>query len=90
MKRLLFVISISLPFPAAGEAGDEKLVMAHYMTDMVPRTRGKLIRWIDPELADPRGSTAALGGIHQARSGEHRSELQSRAYLVCRPQPDKK
>ena len=66
MKRLLFVISISLPFPAAGEAGDEKLVMAHYMTDMVPRTRGKLIRWIDPELADPRGSTAALGGIHQA------------------------
>ena len=66
MKRLLFVISISLAFPIAGEAGDEKLVMAHYMTDMVPRTRGKLIRWIDPELADPRGSTAALGGLHQA------------------------
>ena len=66
MKRLLFVISISLAFPVAAEGGDEKLVMAHYMTDMVPRTRGKLSRWIDPELADPRGSTAALGGLHQA------------------------
>ena len=36
------------------------------MTDMVPRTdRGRLVRWIDPELADPKGSTAAIGGIHQ-------------------------
>ena len=43
----------------------EKLVIAHYMTDMVPRTDRPLARWINPELADPQGSTAALGGIHQ-------------------------
>ena len=43
-----------------------KLVIAHYMTDMVPWTaRGRLNRWIDPELADPEGSTAAIGGINQ-------------------------
>ena len=65
MKRLIFAVSISLALAAAGEASADKLVMAHYMTDMVPRTKGKLVRWIDPELADPRGSTAALGGLHQ-------------------------
>lgn len=43
----------------------EKLVIAHYMTDMVPRTDRPLSRWINPELADPNGSTATLGGIHQ-------------------------
>ena len=33
--------------------------------DMVPQTNLPLNRWIDPELADPNGSTAALGGISQ-------------------------
>ena len=31
--------------------------------DMVPQTNLPLNRWINPELADPHGSTAALGGI---------------------------
>ena len=44
---------------------DEKLVIAHYMTDMVPQTSLRLNRWIDPELADPNGSTAALGGLNE-------------------------
>lgn len=47
------------------EAQSKKLVLAHYMTDMVPQTNQRLIRWIDPELADPQGSTAVLGGLHQ-------------------------
>ena len=42
-----------------------KLVIAHYMTDMVPQTDRPLNRWIDPELEDPKGSTAALGGLYQ-------------------------
>ena len=46
-------------------ADDEKLVIAHYMTDMVPQTNVPLNRWIDPELEDPNGSTAALGGLSQ-------------------------
>ena len=65
MKRILFLVPLLLVLPAKGKSDDQKLVLAHYMTDMVPRTRGRLIRWIDPELADPRGSTAALGGLHQ-------------------------
>ncbi|MEP4077193.1 hypothetical protein [Haloferula sp.] len=49
-----------------GPAGavEEKLVIAHYMTDIIAR-EGKLNRWVDPELADPQGSTAAVGGLHQ-------------------------
>ncbi len=49
----------------AAVAAERKLVIAHYMTDMVPVTSKPLNRWIDPELADPKGSTAALGGLHQ-------------------------
>ena len=44
-------------------AEQNRLVIAHYMTDMVPQTSQPLNRWINPELADPNGSTAALGGI---------------------------
>ena len=40
-------------------------MIAHYMTDMVPQTNRPLNRWIDPELANPSGSTAELGGLHQ-------------------------
>ena len=65
MKMFFCLILGFLAVPDMGRADDQKLVFAHYMTDMVPRTRHKLIRWIDPELADPGGSTAALGGLHQ-------------------------
>ncbi len=43
----------------------EKLVVAHYMTDMLPQTERPLNRWIDPELSDPNGSTAAVNGLQQ-------------------------
>lgn len=57
------VLFLSLS-PFWGEAEErERLVIAHYMTDMVPRTDRALSRWIDPELADPEGSTAAIGGL---------------------------
>ncbi len=65
MKRFYCLVLGVLALPGMGRADDQKLVLAHYMTDMVPRTRQKLIRWIDPELAEPGGSTAALGGLHQ-------------------------
>ena len=56
---------ILLALSSTAAAADEKLVIAHYMTDMVPQTDRPLVRWIDPQLADPQGSTAALGGISQ-------------------------
>ena len=59
-----FCVLCLLPISVA-TGQSEKLVLAHYMTDMVPQTNQRLIRWIDPELADPQGSTAALGGLHQ-------------------------
>jgi hypothetical protein len=62
--RISYLLSV---FLAAGSvvAQTPKLVIAHYMTDMVPRTEYPLNRWINPELADPHGSTAAIGGISQ-------------------------
>ncbi|NQT14806.1 MAG: hypothetical protein HQ582_18780 [Planctomycetes bacterium] len=66
MRGLFCLILVPLMLPGTSEAEDEKLVLAHYMTDMVPRTDRPLNRWIDPELADPQGSTAALGGLNQA------------------------
>lgn len=65
MCRVVRTVALSFLLALPGTAGGEKLVLAHYMTDMVPRTDRPLIRWIDPELADPMGSTAALGGLHQ-------------------------
>ena len=65
MKLFYCLVLGILALADTARADEGKLVMAHYMTDMVPRTRQKLIRWIDPELADPGGSTAALGGLHQ-------------------------
>jgi hypothetical protein len=65
MKRLVCLVLVSLLLPGELSAGDEKLVIAHYMTDMVPETNRAPIRWVDPELADPNGSTAAVGGLHQ-------------------------
>jgi len=64
---LIFLLVCLFPIVGSGFgfAQDEKLVIAHYMTDMVPQTNRPLNRWIDPELADPEGSTAALGGLHQ-------------------------
>ena len=66
--KLLGFVAFLLAHLAFNEfvpAEDGKLVIAHYMTDMVPQTSHPLNRWIDPELADPSGSTAALGGISQ-------------------------
>ncbi len=60
MSRPFCLILVSLVLSGTSEAEDEKLVLAHYMTDMAPRTDRPLDRWIDPELADPNGSTAAL------------------------------
>ncbi len=65
MSRLFRFIALLLLLVSPSAANAEKLVLAHYMTDMVPRTDRPLVRWIDPELADPTGSTAALGGLHQ-------------------------
>ncbi len=67
LRLLIILFSGVVPLLAAPGASftKEKLVIAHYMTDMVPQTNRKLIRWIDPELADPNGSTAAMGGIQQ-------------------------
>ena len=67
MKRLPCLLMACLALPAVLSADDEKLVIAHYMTDMVPQTNRTPIRWVDPELADPRGSTAAVGGLHQTK-----------------------
>ena len=67
MIRLICLMPAVLMVPATPLAGQEKLVLAHYMTDMVPQTNRRLIRWIDPELADAKGSTAALGGLHQTQ-----------------------
>ena len=67
MIRLICLVTAALMVPATPLAGQEKLVLAHYMTDMVPETRRRPIRWVDPELADPNGSTAAVGGLHQTK-----------------------
>ncbi|MEO1996940.1 MAG: hypothetical protein ABGZ17_16865, partial [Planctomycetaceae bacterium] len=66
-RSLCLLLMILLPISVA-EGQSEKLVLAHYMTDMVPQTNRRLIRWIDPELANPLGSTSALGGLHQTVS----------------------
>jgi len=58
-------LAVHLLFSGLVSAEDRKLVIAHYMTDMIPQTSLHLNRWIDPELADPNGSTAALGGLSQ-------------------------
>lgn len=44
---------------------DRKLVIAHYMTGMIPTPQGETDHWMAPELYDPNGSTAAIGGIYQ-------------------------
>ena len=67
MKQLASLLLACLLLPGVLSADDEKLVIAHYMTDMVPETRRRPIRWVDPELADPGGSTAAVGGLHQTK-----------------------
>lgn len=50
-----------LAWPIAGQ----KLVIAHYMTGMIPTPAGETRQWMDPDLYDPHGSTAGLGGIYQ-------------------------
>ena len=67
MKQLPCLLIACLALPVVLSADDEKLVIAHYMTDMVPQTNRTPIRWVDPELADPRGSTATVGGLHQTK-----------------------
>lgn len=63
-NTILFVPFFLLLLPISGWTGErEKRVIAHYMTDMIPRTDRALSRWIDPELADPEGSTSAIGGL---------------------------
>ena len=67
MKRLPCLLITCLALSAVLSADDDKLVIAHYMTDMVPQTNRTPIRWVDPELADPLGSTAAVGGLQQTK-----------------------
>ena len=67
MKWVGYLVWVALMPVSGSVVAQEKLVMAHYMTDMVPQTNRPLIRWIDPELADPAGSTAALGGLQQTQ-----------------------
>jgi hypothetical protein len=38
MMRVIYPVFMSLALLGTSEAEDEKLVLAHYMTDMVPRT----------------------------------------------------
>lgn len=64
IRPLAAIIFVFLATSSA-KSQNRKLVIAHYMTDMVPQTNRPLIRWTDPELADPSGSTASLGGISQ-------------------------
>ena len=68
MKQFLLLVLAAITPSGMLLADDEKLVIAHYMTDMVPETRRRPIRWVDPELADPNGSTAAVGGLHQTEA----------------------
>ncbi|MEY4485069.1 MAG: hypothetical protein RL693_2521 [Verrucomicrobiota bacterium] len=49
--------------PMASLVPEGKLVLAHYMTKMVPGGSGER-DWASPELHDPKGSTAALGGLY--------------------------
>ena len=56
MTRFACSAAIVLALLEIGRADESKLVIAHYMTDMVPQTNRPLNRWIDPELADPFGS----------------------------------
>lgn len=44
---------------------DRKLVIAHYMTGMIPTPAAETGHWMAPDLYDPQGSTAAIGGIFQ-------------------------
>ena len=51
-----------LALPIAGE----KLVIAHYMTGMIPSPQGET-GWLDLSREDPAGPTAAVGGLYQTR-----------------------
>ncbi|MEM9065234.1 MAG: endo-1,3-alpha-glucanase family glycosylhydrolase [Planctomycetota bacterium] len=42
----------------------DKLVIAHYMTGMLPTPSGEF-GWIDPARYDPNGFTSAAGGLYQ-------------------------
>ena len=44
---------------------DKKLVIAHYMTGMIPAPEGEASHWMASDYYDPNGSTAAIGGIYQ-------------------------
>ena len=62
---LSLLLALSLLWPCDCCFGQApRRVMAHYMTDMVPQSDRPLIRWLDPELTDPNGSTSSVGGMH--------------------------
>lgn len=44
---------------------DERLVMAHYMTGMLPTPEAETDRWMNPAHYDPHGPTARIGGHDQ-------------------------
>ncbi|MEX0745971.1 MAG: endo-1,3-alpha-glucanase family glycosylhydrolase [Phycisphaeraceae bacterium] len=44
---------------------DERLVIAHYMTGMLPTPAGETDRWMNPDHYDPHGATARIGGMDQ-------------------------
>ena len=60
---LSLLISTTLPSAAGPLVPEGNLVLAHYMTKMVPCSSGERI-WASPELYDPGGSTAAIGGMY--------------------------
>lgn len=70
MKYIIRIVQIVLPLVlmlnvSAQQEKLQKLVLAHYMTNMLPDNSRYDARWINPELSDPEGSTAAVGGLQQ-------------------------
>lgn len=61
--RVALVVSISVAAHAVEFLPEGKKVIAHYMTNMVPSAEGERV-WAAPELHDPDGPTAALGGLY--------------------------
>lgn len=63
-SRILFIFSLFFGIAQAEDLIPEgKIVLAHYMTKMVPGDSGERV-WADPDLHDPNGKTAALGGLY--------------------------
>ena len=60
---LILLVSAPASEPSSCLVPEGKLVLAHYMTKMVPGPGGER-DWASPELHDPSGSTSAIGGMY--------------------------